>query len=159
MPTFDIVSEVDHHELTNVIDQTAREIDNRFDFKGTSAAIKQEQELFLYGDNDFQLDQIKDIFLAKAAKRQLDPGCFEFNDIQSNHANVKRSITVKTGISTEFGKKIIKAIKAQKLKVQASIQQEQVRVTGKKRDDLQETIAFLKDHITEQPLQFQNFRY
>jgi uncharacterized protein YajQ (UPF0234 family) len=159
MPSFDIVSEVSHHELTNVIDQVAREISNRFDFKGTSAKIESQQEdIWLYGDNEFQLDQIRDIFLAKASKRQLEPGSFEFKAVQSNHANVKRPISVKQGISTEFGKKIIKLLKDAKLKVQASIQQDQVRVTGKKRDDLQEAIAWLKQSDLEQPLQFQNFR-
>lgn len=159
MPTFDIVSEVDQHELSNVVDQTKREINTRFDFKGTTAAIDyQDEKLWIYGDTDFQLEQVRDIFLQRGAKRSLDPASFVFEAIESNHANVKRKISVKDGIDTDFGKKIIKAIKQQKLKVQASIQQDQVRVTGKKRDDLQETIAFLKQAGLEQPLQFQNFR-
>ena len=160
MPSFDIVSEVSPHELSNAIDQTTREISTRFDFKGSSAAIEMNasQDLWIYGDNDFQLEQIRDIFLSKAVKRQLEPGSFDFQDIQSNHANVKRQIVVKQGISTEFGKKIVKLVKELKLKVQASIQQDQVRITGKKRDDLQETMAALKQAGLEQPLQYQNFR-
>ena len=159
MPSFDIVSEVDAHELTNVIDQTKRDIQARFDFKGTPAAIEHKDgQIWTYGENDFQLSQIRDIFVAKAAKRKLDPKSFVFKDPVSDHAHVKRMIEVKDGIDTEFGKKIVKTIKTQKLKVQASVGQNQVRVTGKKRDDLQEAIAFLKQSSMEQPLQFQNFR-
>lgn len=159
MPSFDIVSEVDHHELTNAVDQTAREIDNRFDFKGTSSKIEQnELDVTFYGDNDFQLEQIKAIFLTKAAKRGLDAMSFEFQDPESHHANSKMKVKVKEGIDKAFGKKIIQMIKAEKLKVQASMQDEQVRVTGKKRDDLQQVMAFLKAENLEQPVQFQNFR-
>ena len=159
MPSFDIVSEVSHHEMTNAVDQTAREIDNRFDFKGTSSKIEQkDKEIILYGDNDFQLEQIKSILLTKAAKRDIDAMSLMFHDPETNHSNAKMRVTVKEGISKEFGKKLIQMIKAEKLKVQASIQEDQVRVTGKKRDDLQQVIAFLKEKQLEQPLQYQNFR-
>ena len=159
MPSFDIVSTVDHHELTNAVDQTNRDIANRFDFKGTSAALEHNNlELVLFGDNDFQIRQVKDILLQKAAKRGIDPLSFSFAEAQQHHANVKQNATVLEGISTELAKKIVKMIKDAKLKVQASIQGDQVRVTGKKRDDLQSVISFLKEASLSQPLQYQNFR-
>ncbi len=159
MPSFDIVSCVDHHELSNAVDQVTREIANRFDFKGTSAALEQNQlELTIFGDNDFQLKQVQDILLQKSAKRGIDSMCFDFADPQQHHANVKQRVAVKEGIDTDFGKKITKMIKEKKFKVQASIQGDQVRVTGKKRDDLQEVISFLKQTQMSQPLQYQNFR-
>tara|TARA_B100001989_G_C24548107_1_gene472369 strand:+ start:3444 stop:3926 length:483 start_codon:yes stop_codon:yes gene_type:complete len=159
MPSFDIVSEVSHHELTNAVDQTAREIDNRFDFKGTSSKIEhKDSEVVLYGDNDFQLEQIKTILLTKAAKRDIDAMSFDFHDPETHQSNAKMRVTIKEGISKEFGKKLIQMIKSEKLKVQASIQEAQVRVTGKKRDDLQQVIAFLKESNLDQPLQYQNFR-
>lgn len=159
MPSFDIVSSIDHHELTNAIDQCTREIENRFDFKGTSAKISQENKsITLFGDNDFQLDQLKEILTAKCGKRGIHPQSLEYKDPEKHHANVKQTITVLEGIDSDFGKKITKFIKDRKLKVQASIQQEQVRVTGKKRDDLQAVMQALKEHNWQQPLQFQNFR-
>ena len=159
MPSFDIVSEIDHHELSNSVDQTAREIMNRFDFKGTSCKIDQSDAgVALFGDNDFQIEQIKTIFLTKAAKRGMDALSFEFKDPQPYQGNVKMDIRIKEGIDKEFGKKLTQLIKSEKLKVQASIQEQQIRVTGKKRDDLQQVITFLKAQTLEQPLQFQNFR-
>lgn len=159
MPSFDIVSTIDHHELTNTVDQTNRDIANRFDFKGTSAALEQQSDhLVVYGDNDFQLRQVQDILLQKAGKRGIDPLCFSFDDPQQHQANVKQQVNILEGISTDFGKKIIKIIKDQKCKVQASIQGDQVRVTGKKRDDLQQVIQLLKTSELSQPLQYQNFR-
>ncbi|MEC8063227.1 MAG: YajQ family cyclic di-GMP-binding protein [Pseudomonadota bacterium] len=159
MPSFDIVSEVDKHELTNMIDQVQREIENRFDFKGTSCKVTLEsQKINVLGDTEFHLQQLRDIILQKAGKRNIDAKALDFQkpETQLNHA--KQSVLIKDGINTEFGKKICKVIKSSKIKVQASIQQEQVRVTGKKRDDLQQTISFLKTQDLEQPLQFQNFR-
>ena len=159
MPSFDIVSEIDHHELTNTVDQTAREIDNRFDFKGSSSRIEQsDKQVMIYGDNDFQCEQIKTIFLTKAAKRGMDALAFVFGDPQTHQANVKMPVTVKEGIDKVLGKKITQMLKQEKFKVQASIQDQQIRVTGKKRDDLQQVITFLKEHALDQPLQFQNFR-
>ncbi len=159
MPSFDIVSEIDHHELTNSVDQTTREIANRFDFKGTSSKIEQSEAMVVvYGDNDFQLEQIKAIFLTKAAKRGMDALSFEFKEPQPFQGRVKMDITVKEGIDKAFGKSLTQLIKNEKFKVQASIQEQQIRVTGKKRDDLQQVMAFLKERTLEQPLQFQNFR-
>ncbi len=159
MPSFDIVSEIDHHELTNAVDQTSREIENRFDFKGSSSKVEQkDKEVVFYGDNDFQLEQIKTIFLTKSAKRGIDALCFDFKDPQSHQTNMKMHVAVKEGIDKEFGKKLTQLIKGEKLKVQASIQDEQIRVTGKKRDDLQQVMSFLKEKQLDQPLQFQNFR-
>ena len=159
MPSFDIVSTIDHHELTNAIDQANRDIANRFDFKGTSAALEQQSNhLVIYGDNDFQLRQVQDILLQKSAKRGIDPLCFTFDDAQQHQANVKQQVNILEGISTELGKKIVKLIKDNKCKVQASIQGDQVRVTGKKRDDLQQVISLLKTSNLSQPLQYQNFR-
>ena len=159
MPTFDIVSNVDSHEVSNAVDQCMREINNRFDFKGTSSKICQEDDyIMIYGDNSFQLEQVKTILTTKLGKRNLDPQSFDFQLEEKSHSNVKQKVLIKEGISTEFGKKIIKLIKDKKLKVQASIQEKQVRVTGKKRDDLQSVISFLKESSLEQPLQYQNFR-
>lgn len=159
MPSFDIVSIVSNHELTNAVDQSQKEISNRFDFRGTSAKIEQEkEEIWLYGDNDFQLDQIKDIFIAKCVKRGIDPSSCTFESIQSNHSNVKRKITIKQGIDGDFAKSITKDIKNQKLKVQTSFMESKIRVTGKKRDDLQTAIGFLKEQNYPQSLQFENFR-
>ena len=159
MPSFDIVSEIDHHELSNSVDQTAREIANRFDFKGTTSKITQSDTgVAIFGDNDFQLEQIKTIFLTKAAKRGMDALSFAFKDPQPYQGNVTMDMHVKEGIDKEFGKKLTQLIKSEKLKVQASIQDQQIRVTGKKRDDLQQVITFLKGQTLDQPLQFQNFR-
>tara|TARA_B100000989_G_scaffold102560_1_gene75008 strand:- start:1059 stop:1541 length:483 start_codon:yes stop_codon:yes gene_type:complete len=159
MPSFDIVSTVDHHELDNAIDQTKREIGNRFDFKGTSADLSSEQNgITIYGDNTFQLDQVKDILLQKSSKRSIDPLCYSFSDPEKHQATMKQHAKILEGIETDFAKKIVKSIKDKKLKVQASIQGDQVRVTGKKRDDLQEVITFLKSCNFPQPLQYQNFR-
>lgn len=159
MPSFDIVSEVDHHELTNAVDQTAREIENRFDFKGSSSKVEQkESEIMLYGDNDFQLEQVKSILLTKSAKRGLDALSFEFHDSETQQSNMKMRVSIKEGISKELGKKLVQLIKGEKLKVQSSIQDQQVRVTGKKRDDLQQVMEFLRQKQLGQPLQFQNFR-
>ncbi|MEN9946659.1 MAG: hypothetical protein RLZZ293_1045 [Pseudomonadota bacterium] len=160
MPSFDIVSEVNKVELTNAADQANKEITNRFDFKGSDARIElKDLELTLYADNDFQLEQVKDILITKLTKRNVDTrslGDAKTEKISGN--KLKQIISVKNGIEQEQGKKITKYIKDSKLKVQASIQGETVRVTGAKRDDLQNVIALLKKDITDLPLQFINFR-
>ena len=158
MPSFDIVSTIDHHELDNAIDQSKREIANRFDFKGTSASIDKAEKITVFGDNQFQLDQIRDILRQKVAKRGIDPSSLSFLSTQQHHANVKQDIDVLEGIDSDLAKKIVKTIKEKKLKVQTSIQGDTVRVNGKKRDDLQEVISFLKQVSFDRPLQFQNFR-
>lgn len=161
MPSFDIVSEVDKTEVKNAIDQTNKEVGTRFDFKGSDARVEQaEMVLTIYADNDFQLSQVQDVLNTKLSKRGVDMRCLDVSDkIEKVSGNkVKRSCTVKVGIETELAKKIVKLIKDGKIKVQASIQADTVRVSGKNRDDLQQCIAFVKKTITEFPLQYQNFR-
>lgn len=161
MPSFDIVSEVDKTEVKNAIDQTNKEVGTRFDFKGSDAHVEQaEMVLTVYADNDFQLSQVQDILNTKLSKRGVDMRCLDISDkIEKVSGNkVKRSCTVKVGIETELAKKIVKLIKDSKIKVQASIQADTVRVSGKNRDDLQECIAFVKKTIVDFPLQYQNFR-
>lgn len=161
MPSFDIVSEVDKTEVKNGIDQTNKEVGTRFDFKGSDAHVEQaEMVLTIYADNDFQLSQVQDILNTKLSKRGVDMRCLDISDkIEKVSGNkVKRSCTVKVGIETELAKKIVKLIKDSKIKVQASIQADTVRVSGKNRDDLQECIAFVKKTIVDFPLQYLNFR-
>ena len=161
MPSFDIVSEVDKTEVRNAVDQTNKEVSTRFDFKGTDARVEQaELVLTVFADNDFQLDQVRDVLNGKLTKRGVDIKCLEISDkIEKISGNkVKRACTVKTGVETELAKKIVKQLKDSKMKVQASIQGDTVRVTGKSRDDLQTAIAFVKKSITDFPLQFNNFR-
>jgi len=161
MPSFDIVSEVDKTELRNALDQANKEIANRFDFKGSDARIEQvDYVLTVFADTEFQLDQVQEVLNGKLAKRGVDVRCLEVADkVEKVSGNkVKRQVTVKNGIETELAKKIVKQIKDAKLKVTASIQGESVRVSGPKRDVLQECIALLRKTITEVPLQFQNFR-
>lgn len=160
MPTFDIVSEVDKQELRNAVEQANKEVTGRFDFKGSDARIEQaEYVLSLYADDDFKLDQVFDILIGKLAKRGIDVRCLDRAKVEKISGNkVKQQITVKTGVETELAKKIVKLVKDSKLKVQASIQGEAVRVSGAKRDLLQETIALVKKGIADFPLQFQNFR-
>jgi hypothetical protein len=161
MPTFDIVSEVDKTEVKNAVEQTNKEVSTRFDFKGTDARIEQaELVLTVFAENEFQLDQVQDILNNKLTKRGVDIKCLEISDkIEKVSGNkVKRSCTIKVGVEIELAKKIVKLIKDSKMKVQASIQGDTVRISGKNRDDLQEAIAFTKKTITDFPLQFQNFR-
>lgn len=161
MPTFDIVSEVEKTEVKNAVEQTNKEVGTRFDFKGSDTRVEQaELKLTVCADNEFQLDQVQDILNGKLTKRGVDIKCLEINEkIEKVSGNkVKRSCEVKTGIEIELAKKIVKHIKDSKIKVQASIQGDAVRVTGKNRDDLQEAIAFIKKTITDFPLQYQNFR-
>ena len=160
MPSFDIVSEVDKQEIRNAVDQVNKEVSTRFDFKGSDARVEQtEYELYIYADDEFKLSQVMDILIAKFTKREIDVRCVENGDTEKISGNkVRRKTTVKTGVTSDLAKKIIKLIKDSKLKVQASIQGEVVRVTGAKRDILQEVIQLVKTSITEQPLQFRNFR-
>ncbi len=161
MPSFDIVSEVEKTEVKNAIEQTNKEVGTRFDFKGSDARVEQaELVLTVFADNEFQLGQVQDILNTKLAKRGVDIRCLDIADkIEKVSGNkVKRSCTVKVGVETELAKKIVKLLKDSKLKVQASIQGDTVRVTGKSRDDLQSAIAFVKKSITDFPLQYQNFR-
>lgn len=159
MPSFDIVSEVDTHEITNAVDQTNREIGNRFDFKGTGATVEQgDTTLTLKSENEFQIKQMLDILYKKMAKRGIDIAALAEGGIESSGNKASLVITVRQGIDQDTARKIIKLIKETRLKVQASIQGDKVRVNGKKRDDLQEIIAMLRDASIDLPLQHINFR-
>lgn len=159
MPSFDIVSEVDQHELSNAIDQANREVENRFDFKGSGAKFEMSKEsIQMIAKEKFQLQQMLDILQSKFAKRSIDVKCLEIKDPEESLHEARQTIVVKQGIDKEYAKKITKLIKESKLKVQASIQGEQVRVTGKKRDDLQTAMAALREAKLDLPLQFTNFR-
>ncbi len=159
MPSFDAVSEVDLHELSNAVDQTNRDISTRFDLKGTDTKVElNERELTLIAEADFQIRQVLDILYTKLVNRQIDIKCLESGDIIKSGKGVRMPVTAKHGLDKDLAKKIVKLIKDSKLKVQAQIQGEQVRVTGKKRDDLQEVMSFLRKADLEQPLQFTNFR-
>ena len=159
MPTFDIVSEVDTHELTNAVDQAVRELTQRFDFKGTDATFELEDTtVTMSAPADFQLKQMLDILKLRIAKRGIDVTCLDVQDPVVNLARAKQLVVLKQGINQETGKKVSRLLKDSKLKVQTQLQGEKVRVTGKKRDDLQEAIAFLRSAELDVPLQFNNFR-
>lgn len=160
MPSFDTVCEPNMVEVKNAVDTTAKEIGTRFDFKGTSAAIElKDKEITLFGDADFQLTQVEDVLHNKLAKRGVDIRFLDKGDVQKIGGDkVKQVIKVRNGIASEDAKKIQRIIKDSKIKVQASIQGEAVRVTGGKRDDLQAVMALLRKDITDLPLSFDNFR-
>ncbi len=159
MPSFDIVSKVDQHEVTNAVDQANREIDTRFDFKGTNSRLElSKDKITLIAPSDFQLKQVDEILKGKLAKRSVDIRSFEYKDIATNLSEARQEIEVKSGLDQDNAKKVIKIIKDAGLKVQASIQGDQIRVTGKKRDDLQEVIALLRQSKTPVALQYENFR-
>ena len=159
MPSFDVVSEVNMHELANAIDQTNREVSNRFDFKGTDSRVEHTGNILtLIAPAEFQVKQIYDILRTKISKRGIDVLCLETGKITETVNEARQIITVQQGINQELAKKITRIIKDSKLKVQSSIQGEQVRVTGKKRDDLQEAISLLRNSKLELPLQYVNFR-
>lgn len=159
MPSFDIVSEVDHHELSNAIDQANREIGTRYDFKGSDARIEQaHNQLTLSTESEFQIKQMTPILKEKMSKRGIDVSCLEFADIVEMNKRARQQVLVREGLDKDLARKIVKLIKDSKLKVQASIQGEQVRVNGKKRDDLQQVMKLLKEANLGIPLQFNNFR-
>ena len=160
MPSFDILSEANAVEVRNAVDQTNKEVGTRFDFKGSNARVEQkEHELTAFADDDFKLEQLRDVMLQKFAKRGVDVRFLDYGDIQKIGGDkVKQVITVKNGIASDLAKKIVKTLKDSKMKVQGSIQGDTVRVSGAKRDDLQAAIALLKKEITEVPLSFENFR-
>jgi uncharacterized protein YajQ (UPF0234 family) len=159
MPSFDVVSEIDMHELTNAVDQTNREVGNRFDFKGSDARVGQaEHELTLVAQTEFQVKQMLDILIAKIAKRGIDTACLDFGEIVLRGSEARQTVTARRGIDKDLAREIVKGVKDSKLKVQAGIQGEQVRITGKKRDDLQEAIALLRKLKFGLPLQYTNFR-
>jgi uncharacterized protein YajQ (UPF0234 family) len=162
MPSFDTVLEADMVEMRNAIDQTTREIGTRFDFKGTSAAVElkeKEKTITMTGDADFQLQQILDIVRNKLTKRSVDVRFLDLGKIEKAGGDtVKQDITVRNGVSTEDGKKIQRLLKDHKLKLQAAIQGDSVRVSGAKRDDLQTAMALIKKELSDLPLSFNNFR-
>jgi cyclic-di-GMP-binding protein len=160
MPSFDIVSQVDRQEVKNAIEQTNKEITNRFDFKGSDARVEQnELALAVYADDEFKLGQVLDVLRGRLAKRNVDVRSLEPGPIEKISGDkVKRPITVKVGVPQEKGKQIQKLIKDSKLKVAASIQGDAVRISGAKKDDLQSAMQLVKKTVTDLPLQFTNFR-
>jgi len=160
MPSFDVVSEVDWHEVSNAVNQANREVTNRFDFKGSDARVEQsESVLTIYADDDFKINQVRDILDTKLVKRGIDIACLEAGEVQERGAGkAQQQVAIRHGIKPVMAKSLVKKIKASKLKVQAAIQGEQLRVSGKKRDDLQAVIALLKEEDADLPLQYVNFR-
>ena len=160
MPSFDVVCEADMVEVKNAVEQSNKEITTRFDFKGSSANVEQkDKELTLFADSDFQLGQVKDVLINKMAKRKVDVRFLDEGKIEKIGGDkVKQVLKVRNGIESELAKKIQKIIKESKMKVQASIQGDSVRVTGAKRDDLQAAMALIKKDVTDVPLSFNNFR-
>jgi uncharacterized protein YajQ (UPF0234 family) len=159
MPSFDIVSEVNQHELTNAVDQANRELTTRFDFKGVDAKfVLDDQAISQSAPSDFQLKQMEDILRARLIARGIDVRCLEFGEVETNLAGARQKVTVKQGIERDLAKKIQAALKDAKLKVDSQINGDKLRVSGKKRDDLQAAMALLKAGNYERPLQFDNFR-
>ncbi len=160
MPSFDVVSEANIVEVKNAVDQAGKEITTRFDFKGSDARVEQKDlDLTAYADSEFQLSQVRDVLTNKMTKRNVDVRFLDIGKIEKIGGDkVKQVIKIKNGIETEAAKKIVKALKESKMKVQASIQGESVRVTGAKRDDLQAAMALLRKDVSELPLEFNNFR-
>ena len=160
MPSFDVVSEVDWQEVRNAVDQANREIGTRYDFKGTDAKVEQKDQLLIvHADEEFQVDQALEILRNKLAKRKVDLDCLDVGKIETvGSGKARQEIKVRDGIEQDLGKQLVKTIKASKIKVQASIQGNQVRVSGKKRDDLQSVIEIMRKEKVGLPLQFVNFR-
>ena len=159
MPSFDIVSEVDLHQFTNAVDQANRVIETRFDFKGVEARFERDKlEVTLVAESEMQVQQMEDMLRGTLIKSKIDPKAMELEDPQTSGMLVKQKIKMRNGLETELAKKIVKQIKESGLKVQTQIQDEQIRVTGKKRDDLQAVMAILREKPPEQPLQYTNFR-
>jgi uncharacterized protein YajQ (UPF0234 family) len=160
MPSFDIVSEVDKQELRNAVDQANKEVGNRFDFKGSDARVElAEYQLTVYADDDFKLGQVHDVLLGKLAKRGVDVRCLDKGDPEKISGNkLKQAVTVRVGVESDLAKRIVRLLKDSKLKVQAGIQGDAVRVSGAKKDSLQEAIALVRKSVTDFPLQFTNFR-
>ncbi|MBE0506191.1 MAG: YajQ family cyclic di-GMP-binding protein [Marinospirillum sp.] len=160
MPSFDVVSELDKHQVTNAIDQANRLVGNRFDFKGVNARFEQsgKNEVVLHAEAEFQVKQMLEILQAELVRKGIDISCLEEGKVEEANKTARMPIKLREGIETELAKKIVKMIKDSKIKVQAQIQGDQVRVTGKKRDDLQQVMALLRGAELEMPLQYINFR-
>ena len=159
MPSFDAVSKVDAHELTNAVDQATRELDKRYDLRGTGARfVLQEFTITLHAQSEFQLSQLLDILRLRMGARGIDQRCLDLGDVQTNLAGARRLITVKQGIEQPVAKKLVASLKEARLKVDAQINDGKLRVSGKKRDDLQAAMALLRKSSVDLPLQFDNFR-
>lgn len=159
MPSFDVVSEFDAHEATNAIDQANREVTNRFDFKGTgSKFVLEENVVNLTSQSEFQLQQMLDILRQKLVKRGIDIACMQEEDVEISGHEARQKVILRQGIETSLARDLVKKVKASKIKVQTAIQGEKLRISGKKRDDLQAVIALLKDADVDLPLQYENFR-
>jgi uncharacterized protein YajQ (UPF0234 family) len=159
VPSFDIVSEVDKHQLMNSVDQANRLIDTRFDFRGVDAKFElAEFVVTMWAGVDFQLDQLLDMLKGTLHKNKIDIACLEVGDAKPLGKQVKQEVVIRTGLESELCRKIVKLIKEKKLKVQSQMQGDQVRVTGKKRDDLQSVMTMLRESDVDMPLQFSNFR-
>lgn len=160
MPSFDIVSEVDLQEADNAVNQARKEITTRYDFKGSKSSLERDEAVVtVISDDEYKMEQVIDVLKGKFVKRKIDPKVLDFSAVEpASGGLVRQTVTIRQGVSTELAKKIVKLIKNSKIKVQAAIQGEQVRVTGKKRDDLQKVIALVKEAGLDMPLQYINFR-
>ncbi len=159
MPSFDVVSDFNTHEASNGVDQANREVNTRFDFKGTGSKFELDQQMItLTTQSDFQLKQMLDILRQKLSKRGIDIDCLEEQEAQFNGSEARQNVLMRKGIESDLARKLVKKIKTSKLKVQTAIQGDKLRVSGKKRDDLQAVIALLKDADVNLPLQYENFR-
>jgi cyclic-di-GMP-binding protein len=162
MPSFDTVSELDGHEVTNAVDQANRELEQRFDFRGTGATYAREAKepfvITMKAQAEFQLKQMLDILRLRLSKRGIDVNCMDVKDVDTNLGGARQNVVLKHGIDKDVGREVVKRLKESGLKVQAQIQGDKVRVTGKKRDDLQTAIALLRKAEFGVPLQYQNFR-
>ncbi len=159
MPSFDVVSELDMHQVTNAVDQSNRVVGNRFDFKGVDAKfVRKDNVVEVIAEAEFQVKQMLEMLQAELIRREVDVKCMDVGDVVESGKTARSIVTLQEGIDADTARKIVKMIKNAKLKVQAAVQGEQVRVTGKKRDDLQQVIALLRQSELEVPLQYQNFR-
>ncbi len=159
MPSFDVVSDFDAHEASNAVDQANREVNTRFDFKGTGSKFELDtQVITLTTQSDFQLKQMLDILRQKLAKRSIDVGCMEEQEVEISGSEARQKVILRRGIEADLARKLVKMVKSSKLKVQAAIQGDKLRISGKKRDDLQNVIGLLKEADVNLPLQYENFR-
>ena len=159
MPSFDVVSDFDAHEASNAVDQANREVNTRFDFKGTGSKFELDSQVIsLTSQSDFQLKQMLDILRQKLAKRRIDIGCMEEKEVEISGSEARQKVILRRGIEADLARTLVKMIKSSKLKVQTAIQGDKLRVSGKKRDVLQDVIGLLKEADVDLPLQYENFR-
>ncbi len=159
MPSFDVVSDFDAHEASNAVDQANREVNTRFDFKGTGSRFELDtQVITLTTQSDFQLKQMLDILRQKLAKRSIDVGCMQEQEVEISGSEARQKVILRRGIEADLARKLVKMVKSSKLKLQAAIQGDKLRISGKKRDDLQNVIGLLKEADVDLPLQYENFR-